>query len=140
MSQRFTDDQLRDFVIPANAQWQTAYRPAKAVPGMTDDGPPGDTVFTVALTDPFSFALSLPSSRGGPLWWDVGIDFDRTTHPDADRALGDAHWVMIPRMVPGQGCCQETAQLMLDLYGSYLAQHFAETERTSDWILLARVS
>ena len=46
---------------------------------------------------------------------------------------------MIPRMVPGQGCCQETVQVMLDLYGTYLAQHFAETERTSDWILLARM-
>jgi hypothetical protein len=146
VSQRFDSDHLRDFVVPSDSTWPTAYRTANLVPHMINDGmallrrhiAPSDTVFTVSLTNPFSFAMSLPPSRGAPLWWDLGISFDRTSHP-APGALDDAHWVMIPRTVPGQGCCQETVQTMLELYGPYLAEHFAESERTSDWILLARV-
>ncbi|GDY32506.1 hypothetical protein [Gandjariella thermophila] len=145
-SQRMASDRLRDFVVPADATWQTAYRTANEVPAMMNDGmallrrhvAPRDTVFTVALANPFSFALSLPPSRGEPLWWDVGIDFDRASHPSADRAFGNARWVMVPRMVPGRGCCQQTVQTMLDLYQPYLDRHFTETERTTDWILLAR--
>jgi hypothetical protein len=146
-TQRFSAERLNDFVIPADAQWKTAYRSAHALPEMINDGlrvlrrnlRPGDTVFTLAYTDPFSFALGLPSSRCGPLWWDLGFDFDRKTHPDAQCAIGSARWVMIPRMVPGQGCCQETVSVMLHLYSGYLSRHFAEIQRTSDWILLRRV-
>ncbi|HEY3258689.1 MAG TPA: hypothetical protein VGJ95_00225 [Pseudonocardiaceae bacterium] len=146
--QRLDGERLRDFVIPANSRWATAYRTANEVPAMINDGlavlrrhvAAGDTVFTVALTDPFSFALSLPPNRGGPLWWDLGFDFDRTTHPDAEQLLGHTEWVMVPLMTPGQGCCQETVRVMLDLYGPYLAAHFTEAERTSNWILLSRTS
>ncbi|MFE3290959.1 hypothetical protein [Rhodococcus sp. NPDC059234] len=145
-TQQFHSERLHDFVIPADSQWPTAYRTAHVVPEMINDGfallvrhvGPGDTVVTMALTDPFSFALSLPSSRGGLLWWDLGFNFDESAHPGADQVLGDTQWVMVPRIVAGQGCCEESVQVMLDLYGPYLAQHFTEAERTSDWILLGR--
>jgi hypothetical protein len=144
-SQQISSDHLRDFVIPTDSAWQTAYRTANVVPNMLNDGmavlrrhiAPKDTVFTMALTNPFSFALSLPPGHGTPLWWDLGYDFDATFRPNFS-ALDDVPWVMIPRTTPGQGVGQETVQAMLDLYDPYLAQHFTEAERTSDWILLAR--
>lgn len=145
-SQRFASERLRDFSVPADAGWQTAYRTANAVPGMINDGlallrahlEPGDEVFTLALTDPFSFALGLPSTRGAPLWWDLGLSFDRSNYPDPGRAFGDARWVMVPRLVDGQGCCQETVEVMREVYAGYLDANFREVERTQDWILLAR--
>lgn len=145
-TQRFDAGLLSDFVIPADAQWQTAYRTAHEVPAMIDNGlsllrrniRPGDSVFTLAYTDPFSAALGLPLSRCGPLWWDLGYDFSQTRHPSAQCAIGNAGWVIIPRMVPGQGCCQETVSVMLGLYSGYLSQHYKKVQQTSDWILLRR--
>ena len=148
VSQRFAAERLSDFVIPADSQWPTTYRTANAVPSMINDGlgllrqhiSPGDTVVTLAYTDPFSFALSLSPPRGVLQWWDLNYNFDTDHYLDADRVFGGVTWVMIPRMQPGQGCCQERSQqqVMLDLYGPYLAQHYTESARTADWILLAR--
>jgi hypothetical protein len=47
---------------------------------------------------------------------------------------------MIPRMVPGQGCCQQTVAVMLQLYSRYLSEHYAKAQQTPDWILLRRVN
>lgn len=145
-TQRFDAPLLSDFVIPANAQWQTAYRTAHELPAMIDNGlsllrrniRPGDSVFTLAYTDPFSPALDLPLSRCGPLWWDLGYDFNQAHYPSADCAIGNADWVIIPRMVRGQGCCQETVSVMLTLYSGYLSRHYKKVKQTSDWILLRR--
>ena len=146
-SQVFDSPALRDFVIPADSQWQTAYRTAHVVPAMINNGlellrrnvRPGQPVFTLAYTDPFSIALRLPLSQCGPLWWDLGYDFDSSHHPGAACAIGNADWVMIPRMIRGHGCCQQTVSVMLRLYSSYLVQHYAKFRQTADWILLRRV-
>ncbi|HEX6354917.1 hypothetical protein [Actinophytocola sp.] len=143
---QLASEHLRDFTVPANSTWETAYRTANQVPGMLNDGmallrrhiQPTDTVAVVAMTNPFSFALSLPPARGVPLWWDVDISFDANTHLDAAQVFGSARWVMIPRMVAGQGCCQATVQAMLDLYDPYLSTHYVESERTDSWLLLVR--
>lgn len=145
-SQRFTSDRLRDYYIPADSQWVTAYRTANAIPAMFNDGmallrrhiAQGDSVFTVAATDPFSFAMSLPPARGELLWWDLDFDFNRAHYPAADQIFTNVQWVMIPRMLPGQGCCQETVDAMLDIYHPYLSTQFHEADRTDNWILLAR--
>src|SRR5262245_13625234 len=145
-SQRINAKRLSDLVIPADAQWQTAYRSAHAVPAMINDGlqllrehvHPGQRVFTLAYTDPFSLALGLPLSRCGLLWWDLGYDFDQAHHPDAGCAIGSAEWVIIPRMVKGQGCCQKTVAVMRHLFARYLARHYRAVARTSDWILMRR--
>jgi hypothetical protein len=138
---------LRDFVIPATGQWQTAYRSAHNIPEMINDGEgllrrnihPGDKVYTAAYTDPFSFALGLHPVAGGPLWWDLGFDFDRDAHPPAEQFLGTADWVLVPRMVAGQGCCQETVKVLLETYAGYLNEHFRRVDQTDDWTLLRRV-
>jgi hypothetical protein len=146
-TQRFAAEPLHDFVIPADTGYQTAYRPSKTVPTMQNDGlallrrhlRPGDRVFTTAMTDPFSFALRLQPPEGGMLWWDVGYDVDSDTHPTPDRVLGKVDWVMIPQLHAGQGCCQKTVELMIDVYSGYLSTHFRDVERTSDWVLLTRI-
>lgn len=145
-TQRFDAGLLRDFVVPADAQWQTAYRTARELPAMINNGlsllrrniRPGDSVFTLAYTDPFSPALGLPLSRCGPLWWDLGYDFSRTRHPSAQCAIGNADWVIIPRMIAGQGCCQQTVSVMRALYSTYLSHHYKQVNQTPDWLLLRR--
>jgi hypothetical protein len=146
-SQQFKAQRLSDFVIPSDAQWETAYREAHEVPAMIDNGlsllrehmRPGDRVFTLAYTNPFAVALGTPLSRCGLLWWDLGFDFDQTHHPDAACAIGNAEWVMIPQMVPGQGCCQETVAVMRRLFAGYLSRHYKVVTRTTDWVLMRRV-
>lgn len=145
--QQFDAAALNEFVIPADAQWETAYRVAHEVPSMINNGlqllrqnirSGDDTVFTLAYTDPFSMALHTPLSDCGLLWWDLGYDFNLEHHPSAGCAIGDADWVMIPRMIKGQGCCQATVSVMLRLYSGYLSRHYQEVQETSDWILLRR--
>ena len=92
----------------------------------------------MAYTDPFSAALGLPLSHCGPPWRDLGFDFSQTRYPNAECAIGNADWVIIPRMIPGQGCCQETVSVMLTLYSGYLFQHYKRVQQTPDWILLRR--
>jgi hypothetical protein len=145
-TQLFNAGRLHDFVIPADAQWPTAYRIAHNLPAMINDGlsllreniRPGDSVFTLAYTDPFYVALGLPLSHCGPLWWDLGYDFDRQHHATAQCAIGKADWVMIPRMIAGQGSGQQTVAVMRELYASYLSQHYTQARETPDWILLRR--
>ncbi|MGW4399846.1 hypothetical protein ACWEHA_31545 [Amycolatopsis nivea] len=145
-TQRITSPHLGDFVVPADATWQTAYRTASAVPAMLDDGlallrrhiRPGDRVVSMSLANPFAFALDLTPATGGPLWWDWEISFDERTHPAAEQVFGQAQWVMVPKLRPGQGCCQDTVEAMTRIYGGYLAQHFRMAESTEDWTLFTR--
>lgn len=145
-SQRFDAAPLADFVIPASTSYVTAYRDSRALPEMIDNGlallredvRPGQTLFTLAYTDPFSMALGLPLNHCGPLWWDLGFDFDAHHYPAASCAIGDVAWVIIPRMIPGQGCCQQTVSVMLGLYSGYLSRYYHEVRQTSDWTLLRR--
>lgn len=147
-SQRIDAGPLADFVIPANTDYQTAYRASRDTPEMINNGlallrqnvRPGQTVFTLAYTDPFSMALNLPLSTCGPLWWDLNYDFTPTDHASAQCAIGDANWVIVPRMVPGQGCCQQTVSVMLGLFSGYLSRYYHQVRQTADWILLRRNS
>jgi len=146
-SQQIASVHLRDFDVPADSTWQTAYRPANDVPEMINNGiamldkhaGAHDPVAAVALTDPFAFATDRQPAPGA-LWWDVGISFSAASHPDPDVAFGSTRWVMIPRVNPGEGCCTETVTAMLDIYGPYLQQHFTEVDRSTDWILLGRTA
>jgi hypothetical protein len=147
-SQRFDSANLSDFVIPDSSQHATAYRTAHNVPSMVNDGirmlrnhaRPTDRVFTLAFGSPFNIAMGLRPTEGGLLWYDLGFDIDRKHHPSAEEALGTADWVMIPQMVPNQGCCQETVQGMREMYGAYLQAHFQQVDRSENWILLERTA
>jgi hypothetical protein len=83
-------------------------------------------------------ALGLPLNSCGPLWWDLGFDFDAQHYPSASCAIGNVTWVIIPRMIPGQGCCQQTVSVMLGLYSGYLSRYYHQVGQTADWTLLRR--
>jgi len=144
-SQAMDAGPYRDFVVPANSQWQTAYRTAYMMPSMINDGlrllranvRPGQVVYALAGTNPFSFALSLPPGGCGPVWWDLDYDFDQQHHASAQCTLGDAAWVIIPRMLPGQPP-DTTVSLLLRVDSGYLSENFRQVAETSNWILLRR--
>lgn len=144
--QRLDSSALSDFVVPHDSDWDTAYRTAHQVPSMINGGirmirqhaGPGETVFVLGFGSPFNVAMGLPPTQGGLLWYDLGFDIDREHHPSADEALGSADWVMVPQMVSGHGCCQETVSALADIYGDYLRSHFRQADASDDWVVLRR--
>jgi hypothetical protein len=96
-------------------------------------------VVTLALTNPFSFALGLEPPKGSPLWWDLGVSHSESHYPAPEAVFGDADFVIFPLVQPeDKGCCKETLQGILQEYAPYLGQHYAEVERTPHWLLLKR--
>gem|GEM_PF-3319864 len=146
-NQRFDSANLRDFVIPDNSQWNTDYRTAHNVPSMVNDGirmlrnhaQPTERIFSLAFGSPFNTAMDARPTEGGLLWYDLGFDMDRQHHPSAEEAMGTADWVIIPHMLPDQGCCQETVEAMGELYRPYLDAHFQQVDGSENWVLLKRV-
>lgn len=143
-SQRFQSKSLQDFVIPESAEWRTAYGRAKNVPARINDGirllrryvKEDSRIYTLAFANPFPFALQLPSPKGGPLWWDLNYSISKEKLPKAANVFGDVDFVMIPRYrEDDDGCCWETARLLLETYGPYLDKFFPEIDRTDYWIL-----
>jgi hypothetical protein len=144
---RIAADPLRNFVIPQNAQWRTAYWLANEIPGRINDGlsllrrhTVSDTrLLVLALTDPFSFALGLTPPKGVLAWWDLNYSFNERAHPAPDLLFAETNYVMIPILRDDdRGCCQPTVHVLLDLYGQYLKAHFYEVERSASWILMKR--
>jgi hypothetical protein len=145
--QRFEAQPLNDFVIPATSEWPTAYWRASLVPEHINDGlallrphvTNNSRVFTLALTNPFAFALELPPPTGGLLWWDLDYSFNAKVYPSAAETFVDVDFVMIPILNPtDEGCCQETVTVMKALYGSYLADHFGPVAESAYWTLLEK--
>ena len=140
---------LQDFFVPESTSHITAYWPASEHPRRINDGidllrahlKDGDTVTTIALANPFSFALGLTPARDGPLWWDLGISFDQKHFPPAEEYLGQTSLVMIPRRLGnGPGWSFETVDALLEHYGNYLQAHFQEIGANDTWILYRRRS
>lgn len=144
-TQKFDSARLRNFRIPATSQWRTAYWQASEVPAAINDGLQlvrrhvgnDDQIVVLALTDPFSFALGLVPPKDVPLWWDLNISFDMSVHPSPEHMFGRADYVLYPLLRKSdEGCCQETVETLLTLYGDYLGKHFIPEERSSSWALL----
>jgi len=144
---RFDADRLRNFVIPHDSQWHTAYWMANEIPDRINDGlalirrhaNSESKLVVLALTDPFSFPLGLKPAKGTPMWWDLNYSFNERSHPASSTVFSDADFVLIPILRDSdKGCCQPTVQALVDLYGKYLKEHFSEIERSKFWILLKR--
>jgi hypothetical protein len=138
---------LGDFLVPARTDHVTAYWLARDHPDNINDGidllrphvNPSSRVACIAFANPFSFALEVLPPKGGPLWWDLNFSFDRNTFPPPEQFLSDATLVMIPRLTDrSRGCCFETVDVMMELYGDYLEARFYEADRSAKWRLLAR--
>ena len=53
--------------------------------------------------------------------------------------LGDPTLVVFPELSDrDRGCCFETGDVMLDLYGDYLDSHFEQIDSTPIWALYRR--
>jgi hypothetical protein len=146
-SRRLHSPRLQDFIIPESTQHITAYWPARDHPAMINNGidllqrhlRKGDRVTTLALTNPFSFALGLRPASDGPLWWDLNFSFDERHHPPAEQVLGESSLVMVPRLIDrSHGWSFETVDVLLRIYGDYLSARFVEVGATDTWVLYRR--
>lgn len=146
-TQEFDSARLQDFRIPETSQWRTAYWQANEVPADINDGlrllrrhvGKNDQIVVLALTDPFSFALGLVPPEDVPLWWDLNYSFNESVHPSPERLFGNADFVVYPILRESdKGCCKETVEMLLKLYGNYIKGHFVAEERSLSWALLRR--
>ncbi len=147
--QSFGTTPLQDFYVPMGTQRRTAYWRSQDVPRAIRDGvellrrhiATNSRIFTVALADPFSFALGLTPPRGVPLWWDLNLSFSRRTYPHPVALFQDVNLVMVPILrEQDDGCCKPTVRLMIELYGSYLDGHFVQIGQSEHWRLLRKVA
>lgn len=146
-SQRIHSANLQDFYISPSVWKITAYWPVRDFPARINDGidllqrnlQKDDHVTTLDYANPFSFALSLPPANDDLLFWDINFSFDQRHFPQSDKFLGSTPLVMVPRLADRSlGCCFETPDLMLQIYGSYLQSHFHEIASTDTWVLYRR--
>jgi hypothetical protein len=147
--QRFDAPPLRDFVIPTASRHITQYWPAREIPQRLNDGfallrkhvASDSRVFTVALTDEFSFALGLVPARGGPLWWDRYLSYSPKAPPPASTVFGEVTLIMVPIVdSSAEGCCRDPLEDIPVMYADYLDASFTQIDQSRYWRLLARKS
>jgi hypothetical protein len=145
--QRLTAARLHNFVIPHTSThptqiWRGAVMPPRVNEGLEllrqhVDGDARLMVF--ALSDLFSFPLSLTPPTGGPLWWDRDFNYNLDRHPPAEQVFADVTHVMIPQIHPEDaGCCKHVVGDLEQMYGSYVRANFIEVARTQTWVLHER--
>lgn len=93
---------------------------------------PDERIVVLDFTNPFSFGLLRASPRGDALWWHEDLSFSKEVYLPAERVFAQADVVML-----AQTKAQES--LLIDLYGSYLQEHFTLTARTDHWRLFHRI-
>jgi hypothetical protein len=92
-----------------------------------------------ALSDPFSFPLSLAPPTGVPLWWDRDLSYNLETYLPPEQVFADVSHVMIPQLGPeDDGCCEHVVADLEQMYGPYVAANFVEVGRSETWVLLQR--
>jgi hypothetical protein len=79
--------------------------------------------------NPLPFMLRRPPPRGGQLWLDLSFPW-----PEADEALGDADYVMVPKFPT----YREVMRTALERYGSYIATHFPVRAENRSWLIYSR--
>jgi hypothetical protein len=146
-SQHIHSANLRDFNVPTANMHITDYWPVNEFPQRINDGiallsdasRTNDRIVTIDYANPFSFALGTQPARDSLLWWNLHYSFDREHAPTAQEFLGDASLAMAPRLTDRRfGCCFETPDLMMELYGDYLYSHFHEVASNDSWTLYRR--
>ena len=94
------------------------------------------TVFTFDMVNPFTYALNMRPTRDGyPLFW-IGGQWSSSADllPKPEAVLGDADFVMVPRLP----IAQQQLQDMQRVYGPYLKEHFIPAKESRHWELWAR--
>jgi hypothetical protein len=145
--QRLAAPRLHNFVIPHTSAHATQIWRGAVLPPRVNDGlgllrqhVDGDARLMVfALSDMFSFPLSLTPPTGGPLWWDRNFNYNLDHYPPAEQVFADVTHVMIPQIHPEDGgCCKHVVGDLEQMYGPHLRAHFVEVGRTQTWVLYQR--
>ena len=145
--QRLTAERLQNFVIPHTSTHATQIWRGAALPPRVNDGlellrehVDGDARLMVfALSDVFSFPLSLRPPTGGPLWWDRNFNYNLDRYPAAEQVFAEVTHVMIPQIHPeDDGCCKHVVGDLQEMYGPYVRANFVEVARTHTWVLYER--
>lgn len=89
----------------------------------------GETVTTLDMTNPFPFLMNLRAPRGGWLTLHMNRTISEDVHPEPAVMFADADHVMIAKM----SMVQSTANLMMDVYGPWLDDNYAERVETLYW-------
>ena len=90
-----------------------------------------DAIVVFDMTDPLTAPLGLrPTSYGFPLFW-AGGGFTRMLHPPPEQFFSNATYALVP-VVPYS---QRQLDLMMEIYGQYLAAHFQYVESSGHWDL-----
>ena len=134
---------LASFVIPASPIIRSfSAEPGNSYPQEVNDGlmllrkhiSKDSRVFTLAFSNPFSFALELPPPSGGVTNWLADFSFNTKYYPNPEKAFKGANMIMVPK----KGNNMATVIMMKDIYKDYLAQHFIEKDSSEYWTLLVK--
>lgn len=146
----FTSPALADFVIPHDTDWITEYWRSAELPVRINDGvamleretPANATVFSLAFSNVFPYALQRPAPRHTNIWFEYGLNFTEHKFPPPEPMFSDAAYVMIPIITETDVYRggKETLDVLLQNYGPYLQTNYREHARSQYWILLERTT
>src|SRR5262249_40529534 len=141
---------LADFVIPHDTDWVTEYWRSADLPVRINDGvgllqretPENATVFTLAFSNIFPYALQRPAPRHTQLWFEYGLNITEQKFPPPEPMFSDAAFIMIPIIAENDEYRggKRTIDTMLQNYGDYLQTNYREKARSQYWILLERTT
>lgn len=77
-------------------------------------------VINLDFSNPFSTLLGTPSARGDYAWYHGNRNISKNAHFPPERVFQEVKYVMISRFPP----FEETADLLLEIYGDYLKENF----------------
>lgn len=87
----------------------------------------------------FPFALDLVPPEDVPLWLALNFSFNESGHPSSEQLFDRADFVAYPILRESdEGCCKETVEMLLKLYGNYMKEHFVAEDRSLSWALFRR--
>ena len=147
---RFSSPALADFVIPHDTDWVTEYWRSAELPVRINDGvamleretPANATVFSLAFSNIFPYALQRPAPRHTSVWFEYGLNFTEHKFPPPEPMFSDAAYVMIPIITENDVYRggKETLDVLLQDYSDYLQTNYREKARSQYWILLERTT
>ena len=95
---------------------------------------PASKVLVMDFASPFTSLLGLEPPESGTAWMHDGRNFDDRFHVQGAELFADINVVMVPKH-PIAG---STTELMREIYGDYLDEHFREVSATGEWLVLQR--
>lgn len=129
---RFSTPSLRDVIVLNDPSYTDSFNDGVAL--LRSHRGNGKSVVAFEFANPFSFALNLPPPRGDALWWHLGKTFDADAHPPAERVLGGAELVLVPKR-PRE---PRTVGQLLSLYGERLLSGYQVAGESEYWTIFVR--